>query len=74
MHHLLPSCRNAGFPRLQRAWTNHLPSKQLYIWSNELTDRGKKKMAANNISLNKDGMKVGVRQLSDEDYAAAQQK
>ena len=53
---------------------NQLIYPQLYLWSNELTDRGRKKMEEKNINFSKDGMKVGVREVSDEDYAAAQQK
>ncbi|KAF2772483.1 hypothetical protein EJ03DRAFT_306803 [Teratosphaeria nubilosa] len=42
---------------------------QLYLWSNELTDRGKKKMEKKNISFSKDGgVKVGVR-TTDESAA-----
>ncbi|KAF1356610.1 hypothetical protein BDV97DRAFT_365348 [Delphinella strobiligena] len=41
----------------------------MYIWSNELTERGKRKMEKKNVSFSKDGMKVGVKHINDEDYA-----
>ena len=42
----------------------------IYIWSNELADRGKKKMEKKNMSFSKDGgLRVGVREMKDEDYA-----
>jgi hypothetical protein len=41
----------------------------LYVFSNELAERGKTKMEKKNISFSKDGLKVGVKELKDEDYA-----
>ena len=47
----------------------------MYTWSNELADRGRAKMEKKNISLSKDGgLKVGVRQVSDEEYEGKTQK
>ncbi|KAL1640149.1 hypothetical protein SLS58_007263 [Diplodia intermedia] len=42
---------------------------QIYLYTNELADRGKKKMEKKNIVFSKDGMKVGVKEVNDEDYA-----
>jgi len=41
----------------------------MYLFSNELAERGQKKLEKKNISFSKDGMKVGVKGLRDEDYA-----
>ncbi|KAH9822031.1 hypothetical protein Tdes44962_MAKER04824 [Teratosphaeria destructans] len=47
---------------------------QLYLWSNELADRGRKKMEKKNISFSKaGGVKVGVR-TTDESAADKAQK
>jgi len=46
----------------------------MYIFSNELAERGKHKMEKKNILFTKDGMKVGVKELKDEDYADKTQK
>ena len=48
--------------------------KQIYVWSEEMADRGRKKMKQKNVVFTKDGMKVGVKEVKDEDYAAAQQR
>ncbi|KAF2834851.1 hypothetical protein M501DRAFT_999881 [Patellaria atrata CBS 101060] len=42
---------------------------QLYVWVNELADRGIKKMEKKNVVFSKDGMKVGVKEVRDEDIA-----
>lgn len=49
-------------------------TRQMYLWSNELAERGKRKMEKKNVSFSKDGMKVGVKQINDEDYADRTQK
>lgn len=46
---------------------------QVYLWSNELADRSRKKMEKKNVVFTKDGMRVGVKEVSEEDYAAKQQ-
>ncbi|TKX21586.1 hypothetical protein C1H76_6082 [Elsinoe australis] len=46
---------------------------QIYLWSNELADRGKQKMEKKNIVFTKDGVKVGVKELSAEESADRQQ-
>ncbi|KAL1311049.1 hypothetical protein AAFC00_001263 [Neodothiora populina] len=42
---------------------------QIYLWSNEMADRGKRHMDKKNVSFSKEGMKVGVKQVNDEEYA-----
>jgi hypothetical protein len=46
----------------------------MYIFSSELGTRGKKHMEKKNINFTKDGMKVGVKELKEEEYADRQQK
>ena len=42
---------------------------QIYIWSNEMTDRGMKKLEKKNMSFTKDGgLKVGVKERTNEQY------
>ncbi|KAF2455340.1 hypothetical protein BDY21DRAFT_73599 [Lineolata rhizophorae] len=40
----------------------------IYLWSNELTDRGKRKLEKKNVVFSKNGMKVGVKEVRTEDY------
>lgn len=47
---------------------------QIYLWSNEMADRGKRKMEKKHVTFTKDGMKVGVKELRDEEYADKTQK
>ncbi|THW07992.1 hypothetical protein D6D25_07976 [Aureobasidium pullulans] len=42
---------------------------QMYVWTNDLADQGKKKMEKKNVKFSKDGMQVGVKEISEEDYA-----
>ncbi|KAH0286604.1 hypothetical protein M436DRAFT_83239 [Aureobasidium namibiae CBS 147.97] len=42
---------------------------QMYLWTNDLANKGKQTMEKKNVSFTKDGMKVGVKQMSDEEYA-----
>ncbi|KAF4551348.1 Hypothetical protein D9617_13g098460 [Elsinoe fawcettii] len=46
---------------------------QIYTWSNEMADRGRRKMEKKNVVFTKDGMKVGVKELSAEEAADRQQ-
>lgn len=39
-----------------------------------MADRGKKQMEKKHIAITKDGVKVGVREMNDDEYAAAQQR
>ncbi|KAK4613809.1 hypothetical protein CLAFUW4_09025 [Fulvia fulva] len=42
----------------------------IYTWSNELQERGKKKMEKKNMSFTKEGgLRVGVKEVKDEKYA-----
>jgi len=47
---------------------------QMYLYSLELSDKANKKLEKKNIAFTKDGMKVGVKELRDEDYADKTQK
>ncbi|GAB7366301.1 hypothetical protein MBLNU230_g8101t1 [Neophaeotheca triangularis] len=43
---------------------------QLYLWSNELADKGKAKMGEKHMSFTKDGgLRVGVKDMGAEEYA-----
>lgn len=47
----------------------------IYAWSNELADRGKKKMEKKNMSFTKDGgLRVGLKEQGDERMADKTQK
>jgi hypothetical protein len=48
---------------------------QIYLWSNEMTDRGKKHMEKKNMSFTKEGgLKVGVKERSAEKETDRTQK
>ena len=48
---------------------------QIYLWSNEMTDRGKKHMEKKNMSFTKEGgLKVGVKEMKNEAYEDKTQK
>ncbi|KAK5005990.1 hypothetical protein LTR28_007024 [Elasticomyces elasticus] len=40
---------------------------QIYLWTNEMADRGKKHMEKKNVVFGPDGMRVGVKQRRDEE-------
>ena len=49
-------------------------SIQIYIYSNDLKDRGQKHLERKNIKFDpKGGMRVGVKEVRDEDYSDRQQ-
>ena len=42
----------------------------IYSWSNELAERGKKKMEKKHMAFTKEGgLRVGVKEMKDEAYA-----
>lgn len=47
---------------------------QVFLYSNELAERGVKKMEKKNVVFTKDGAKVGVKEVSAEEYADKTQK
>ena len=48
---------------------------QIWLWSNEMTDRGKKHMEKKNMTFTKEGgLKVGVKEMSGEKYEDKTQK
>ncbi|KAG9682310.1 hypothetical protein KCU95_g4518, partial [Aureobasidium melanogenum] len=42
---------------------------QMYLWTNDLANQGKKSMEKKNVMFTKDGMKVGVKEMSEEEVA-----
>jgi hypothetical protein len=46
----------------------------MYLWTNDLANQGKKTMEKKNVSFTKDGMKVGVKEMSEEEYADRTQR
>ena len=46
----------------------------MYLWTNDLANQGKKTMEKKNINFTKDGMKVGVKEMSEEEYADRTQR
>ncbi|KAJ9649017.1 hypothetical protein H2199_000930 [Coniosporium tulheliwenetii] len=47
------------------AWIGY----QIFLFANEMADRGVKKMEKKNVSFTKDGMRVGVKDVKNEEYA-----
>ena len=48
---------------------------QVYLWSNELADRGQKHMEKKNMSFTKDGgLRVGVKEMNAEEAADRTQR
>ena len=48
---------------------------QLYVWSNQMTQRGKQHMEKKNMTFTKDGgLKVGVKEMRSEAYEDRTQK
>ncbi|KAH9864662.1 hypothetical protein J1614_010597 [Plenodomus biglobosus] len=47
---------------------------QIFLYSNELAERGVKKMEKKNVVFTKDGARVGVKEVSAEEYADKTQK
>lgn len=48
---------------------------QIYLWSNELADRAGKKMEKKNMAFTKEGgLRVGIKETSDENVGDKQQK
>ncbi|KAF2625089.1 hypothetical protein BU25DRAFT_372696 [Macroventuria anomochaeta] len=47
---------------------------QIYLYSNELAERGVRKMEKKNLVLTKDGARVGVKEVSAEQYADKTQR
>lgn len=47
---------------------------QIYLYSNELAERGVRKMEKKNVVFTKDGARVGVKEVNTEDYADRTQR
>lgn len=41
----------------------------MYVYANDLADKGIKNMEKKNVTFTKDGMQVKVKEVKDEDYA-----
>ena len=51
-----------------------LTSPKVYMYSNELAERGVRKMEKKNVVFTKDGAKVGVKEMSAEDVTDRTQR
>ncbi|KAF2858877.1 hypothetical protein K470DRAFT_259379 [Piedraia hortae CBS 480.64] len=47
---------------------------QIYLWSVKVSAEGKNKLQKKNVNLHRDGMKIGVKQLSEEEYEGRTQR
>ncbi|KAH3944221.1 hypothetical protein HBH98_148190 [Parastagonospora nodorum] len=52
------------------AWVGY----QIFLYTNELAERGVHKLEKKNVVFTKDGAKVGVKEISAENYADKTQK
>ncbi|KAF2789334.1 hypothetical protein K505DRAFT_253562 [Melanomma pulvis-pyrius CBS 109.77] len=52
------------------AWVGY----QMYIYTEQLAERGVKKMEKKNVVFTKDGARVGVKEVRAEDYADRTQR
>lgn len=52
------------------AWVGY----QIYLYTNQLADRGTRKLEKKNIVFSKDGAKVGVKEVNTEDYTDRTQR
>ncbi|PSN64387.1 hypothetical protein BS50DRAFT_575828 [Corynespora cassiicola Philippines] len=52
------------------AWVGY----QIYLYSNELAERGVRKMEKKNVVFSKDGARVGIKEVKAEDYADRTQR
>jgi hypothetical protein len=51
-----------------------LTMRQIYLYTEELAERGVKKMEKKNVVFTKDGARVGVKEVRAEDYADRTQR
>jgi Ni/Fe-hydrogenase subunit HybB-like protein len=47
---------------------------QIFLYSNQLAERGTKHMEKKNVVFSKDGAKVGVKEVSSENYTDKTQR
>ncbi|KAF2747153.1 hypothetical protein M011DRAFT_403016 [Sporormia fimetaria CBS 119925] len=47
---------------------------QIFLYSEQLANRGVRKLEKKNINFSKDGAKVGVKEMAAEDYADRTQR
>lgn len=62
------------YPLVTLHQTNNPLPTQIYLYSNELAERGVRKMEKKNVVFTKDGAKVAVKEVRAEDYADRTQK
>jgi hypothetical protein len=55
-------------------WIANICVSQIFLYSNELAERGVKKMEKKNVVFTKDGAKVGVKEVSTESYTDKTQR
>lgn len=53
---------------------DNMGARQIYLYTNQLADRGIHKMEKKNIVFTKDGARVGVKEMRAEDYADRTQR
>jgi hypothetical protein len=56
------------------ALTNTRSYPQIFLYTNELAERGVHKLEKKNVVFTKDGAKVGVKEVSAEKYADKTQR
>lgn len=62
-------------PRVRSTFAHAVDVRlQIYLYSNELAERGVRKMEKKNVVFTKDGAKVGVKEVSAEQYADKTQR
>ena len=66
--------RNTSSASSSCSGANAVLRHQIYIFANDLADRGTKKMEKKNVVFTKDGMKVGVKEMKSEAYADKTQR
>jgi hypothetical protein len=64
---------NTPYPQFAH-WIANMFVSQIFLYSNELAERGVKKMEKKNVVFTKDGAKVGVKEVSTESYTDKTQR
>jgi hypothetical protein len=62
------------FPCFSQGSADLLESQQIFLYTNELAERGVHKLEKKNVVFTKDGAKVGVKEISAEKYADKTQR
>ncbi|CBX94315.1 predicted protein [Plenodomus lingam JN3] len=64
----------SSIPQRFQGGLTHTSDHQIFLYSNELAERGVKKMEKKNVVFTKDGARVGVKEVTAEEYADKTQK